>query len=70
MQQPFSSPNNMNLFLSVPLQKNILSNEAILDPNYQTNKNQDLMTVLLGHLVQQHLLKQEDVDRLLAPTPF
>jgi hypothetical protein len=28
------------------------------------------MTILLGNLVQQHLLKQEDVDKLLAPTPF
>jgi hypothetical protein len=28
------------------------------------------MSVLLGQLVQNGLLKQENVDKLLAPTPF
>jgi len=41
-----------------------------LDPNYKTDKAGNLMATLLTTLVQNGLLKQENVDKLLAPTPF
>ena len=66
-QNPYQS--NLNMLASVPLQRTILANESILDPNYNQQKD-NMLSVVLSALVSTGAIAPNDAAKLLKPTPF
>lgn len=68
-QAPSPYANNLNMLTSIPLQATLLSNESILDPNYN-RQNSNVLSVVLSALVNTGAISQQDADKLIKPTPF